>query len=139
MNEETREEMFRKYITKEDLLKFQWRILKYMCEVSNIYNTFPETLLFHRTDLKDYIDYKFSKETNHSNGENPPYKLIMDNVMDCLMDRDAVEMVEEYKYGNFNMVLYGQTKKFKDACNEFMKYNEIDDPFLIDRLLPKEI
>ena len=105
MNEETPEEMFRKYITTEDLFKFKWRILKYMCEVSNIYNTFPETLLFHRTELKAYIDSKFYKENIHSNGETPPYKLIMDNVMDCLMNRDAVKIVEEYKYGNLNMVL----------------------------------
>ena len=64
MNEEAPEDMFRKYITTEDLFRFKWRILKYMCDVSNIYDTFPETLLFHRTDLKSYIDPKFSKNTS---------------------------------------------------------------------------
>ena len=107
-----------------------------MCDVSNIYTTFPEILLFHRTDLKAYIDSKFSKEYIHGKGGGIMYKLIMDNVMDCLMDREAVEIVEEYKYGNLNMILYGQKKKLKDLCDEFKKY-EIGDSALLDRLLPK--
>jgi hypothetical protein len=69
-------------------------------------------MLFHRTDHKSYIDYKFRKENIHSKEENPPpCKLIMDNVMDSLMDRDTVEIVKEYKYGNLNMLFYRQTKK----------------------------
>ena len=136
MSEDTPEEMFRKYITTEDLFKFKWKILKYMCDVSNIYTTFPEILLFHRTDLKAYIDSKFSKEYIHGKGGGIMYNLIMDNVMDCLMDREAVEIVEEYKYGNLNMILYGQKKKLKDLCDEFKKY-EIGDSALLDRLLPK--
>lgn len=40
-------------------------ILKYMCDVSGIYETFPETLLFHRTDLKSAIDGKFSQKSSH--------------------------------------------------------------------------
>ena len=55
MNVKTPEEMFKEQITTEDLSKFEWRILKYMCGVAGIYDTFPETLLFHRTDLKAYI------------------------------------------------------------------------------------
>jgi hypothetical protein len=106
-----------------------------MCDVSNIYDTFPETLLFHRTDLKSYIDPKFSKEYLHGKG-GIIYKLVMDNVMDCLMDREAVEIVEEYKYGNLNMILYGQKRRLKDLCDEFKKY-EIVDSALLDRLLPK--
>jgi hypothetical protein len=136
MSKDTPEEMFRKYITTEDLFKIKWKILKYMCDVSNIYNTFPEILLFHRTDLKAYIDSKISKEYIHGKGGGIMYKLIMDNVMDCLMDREAVEIVEEYKYGNLNMILYGQKKKLKDLCDEFKKY-EIGDSALLDRLLPK--
>ena len=53
MNVKTPEEMFKEQITTEDLPKFEWRILKYMCGVAGIYDTFPETLLFHRTDLKE--------------------------------------------------------------------------------------
>jgi hypothetical protein len=60
MNEKTHEEMFKELITTEDLSKFEWRILKYMCGVAGIYDTFPETLLFHRTDLKAYINPKFN-------------------------------------------------------------------------------
>jgi hypothetical protein len=52
MNEEAAEEMFRKYITTEDLFRFKWRILKYMCDVSNIYNTFPEHYCFTELTLK---------------------------------------------------------------------------------------
>jgi len=52
MSGEIPEEMFRKHITTEDLSGFKWRILKYMCSVFGIYDTFPETLLFHRTDFK---------------------------------------------------------------------------------------
>ena len=135
MNEEAPEDMFRKYITTEDLFRFKWRILKYMCDVSNIYDTFPETLLFHRTDLKSYIDPKFSKEYLHGKG-GIIYKLVMDNVMDCLMNREAIEIVDEYKYGNLNMILYGQKRRLKDLCDEFKKY-EIVDSALLDRLLPK--
>jgi hypothetical protein len=62
-----------------------------MYDASNIYNSFPETLLFHRTAIKAYIDSKFSKEYLHGKGEEIIYKLIMDNVMDCLMDREIVE------------------------------------------------
>lgn len=56
--------------------------------------------------------------------------------MDCLMDREAVEIVEEYKYGNLNMILYGQKTWLKDLCDEFKKY-EIGDSALLNRLLPK--
>jgi len=52
------------------------------------------------------------------------------------MDREAVEIVEEYKYGNLNMILYGQKRRLKDLCDEFKKY-EIGDSALLDRLLPK--
>jgi hypothetical protein len=60
----------------------------------------------------------------------------MDNVMNCLMDRETVEIVEEYKYRNLNMILYGQKRRLKDLCHEFKKY-EIGDSALLDRLLPK--
>lgn len=63
--------------------------------MSNIYNILSVTLLLHRTNIKTYIKHKFRKEIIPNNGENPPYKPIMDNVMDCLMERDIVEIVEK--------------------------------------------
>jgi hypothetical protein len=137
MNEEMPEEMFRKYITTDDLFTIKWRILKYMCDMSGIYDTFPETLLFHRTDLKSYIDPKFSQEYLLGKG-GTLYKLIMDNVMDCLKDRDAVEIDTEYEYGDSEMVIYRKQKKLEVMCDEFKKH-ELGDLTLLDRLLPKEV
>jgi hypothetical protein len=63
-----------------------------MCDMIGIHDTFPETLLFHRTDLKSHADPKLSQEYSHGT-RGTLYKIIMDNVMDCLMDRDTVEKV----------------------------------------------
>jgi len=52
------------------------------------------------------------------------------------MNREAIEIVDEYKYGNLNMILYGQKTWLKDLCDEFKKY-EIGDSALLNRLLPK--
>jgi hypothetical protein len=60
----------------------------------------------------------------------------MNNVMGSLIDRNAVEIVTEYEYGNLNMALYGRKKKLKEMCDELKKY-EIKDFILIDRLFPK--
>jgi len=65
------------------------------------------------------------------------YKLVMDNGMNCLMERDAIEIVSEYEYGDFKMILYGK-KKLKDLCDEFKKY-ETGDLELLDKLLPKRV
>ena len=68
-----------------------------MCGVSGIYDIFPEVLLFRRTDLQTFIDPKVGKELLHDKG-GALYKLIMDNVMSRLIDRAAVEIVEEYEF-----------------------------------------
>ena len=113
MNEDITKDLFTKHITTEDLCLFKWRILKYMCDVSGIYETFPETLLFHRTDLKSAIDDKFSQQSSHHR-EKTIYKLVMNNVMNCLMKRDAIEIVSEYEYWRFqNDTLWEEkTKRF---------------------------
>ena len=46
----------------------------------------------------------------------------MDNVMSRLVDRSAVEIVEEYEYGNLTMILYGRKKKLIDMCDELKDY-----------------
>jgi hypothetical protein len=108
-----------------------------MCDVSGIVETFPETLLFHRTDLKSAIDDKFSEKPLHTKRKTM-YKLVMDNVMNCLIKRNAVEIITEYEYGEFNMVLYGKTKKLKDLCNKFRNYDD-NDLKILEKLLPKEL
>jgi hypothetical protein len=62
----------------------------------------------------------------------------MDNVMGCLIDRDAVEIVTEYEYGDLKMILYGSKKKLKDMRDDFKQY-EMEDFALLDRLFPKSI
>ena len=131
MNEKTPEEMFKKHITTKDLYSFEWRILKYMCSVTGVYDTLPEILLFLRTDLKASIDPKFSQEYLHNEG-GAIYKFTMDNVMKSLLDRNAVEIVTEYQYGNLKMILYGS----KEMCDDLKKY-EMGDFILIGKLFPK--
>ena len=58
--------------------------------------------------------------------------------MDCLMDRDAVEKVIEYEYGDSMMVLYGRKKILNDLRDEFKKYEMIDYA-LLNRLSPKRL
>ncbi len=116
---------------------FELRILKYMCDVSGIVEIFPETLLFHRTDLKFAIDDKFREKPIRPKIKTM-YKLVMDNVMNCLIKRDAAEIVTEYEYGDFNMVLYGKKKKLKDLYDKFRNYDN-NDLELLDRLLPKRL
>jgi hypothetical protein len=53
------------------------------------------------------------------------------------MKRDAIEIVSEYEYGDFKMILYAK-KKLKDLCDEFKKY-ETGDLELLDKLLPKRV
>jgi hypothetical protein len=101
MNEKT-EESVKNNISTDDLSSFEWRILKYICNVTGIYDTFPEILLFHRTDLKASIDSKFRQEYLQNEG-GAIYKFTMNNVMGSLIDRNAVEIVTEYEYGNLNM------------------------------------
>lgn len=67
MNEKT-EESVKNDISTDDLSSFEWRILKYICSVTGIYDTFPEILLFLRTDLKASIDSKFSQEYLQNEG-----------------------------------------------------------------------
>lgn len=100
-----------------------------MCSVTGIYDTFPEILLFHRTDLKASIDSKFSQEFLQNEG-GAIYKFTMNNVMGSLIDRNAVEIVTEFEYGNLNIYI--------EMCDELKKY-EIKDFILIDKLFPKNV
>jgi hypothetical protein len=136
MNEKT-EESVKNNISTDDLSSFEWRILKYMCSVTGIYDTFPEILFFHRTDLKASIDSKFSQEFLQ-NERGAIYKFTMNDVMGSLIDRNAVEIVTEFEYWNLNMALYGRKKKLKEMCDELKKY-EIKDFILIDKLFPKNV
>ena len=79
-DDDTYEEIYRKFFTTDDLIKLEWKILKYMCDMSGIYDTFPETLLFHRNYFKTFIDRKL-KQGCSDDKVGKLYKLIMDKVM----------------------------------------------------------
>jgi hypothetical protein len=134
MSEKSAEE-FAKEFHDSDLLRFKWRILKYMCETSDKYEIFPETELFFRTDLKDYIDEKYQQDFLH--GESGTlYKLLMDRIMSCLIDRKAVEVFGSYAYNYSEITIYKKTQTLKDRCEEFKKV-EMGDSSLLDKYLPK--
>jgi hypothetical protein len=59
----------------------------------------------------------------------------MNRVMDCLRDRDAIEIDTEYEYGDSEMVIYRRRDKLENICREITKY-DMGDPALLDRLLP---
>lgn len=120
--------------TDQDLFRFKWRILKYMCDLSEKYGTFLETELFFRTDLKAYLDERYGQQYIQGE-ENALYKFLMDKVMNCLVNRHAIEVSMRYPYGGFEMVVYKLTQRSKDKCEEFKRY-EMGDSILLDRLLP---
>jgi hypothetical protein len=62
----------------------------------------------------------------------------MDNVMNQLIERAAVEVVEEYQYGNLKMVLYGRENNLKDMCDDLKEYETVDFT-LLDKLFPKNV
>jgi hypothetical protein len=121
--------------TQSDFFRFQWRILKYMCEMSDKYGSFLETELFFRTDLKAYLDEHYGEEYLHGK-EGTLYKLLMDKVMNYLLNRHAVEVSKSYPYGESEMKIYKITQKLKNKCKEF-KY-EMGDHKLLDELLPHD-
>ena len=74
MNEKT-EESVKNNISTDDLSSFEGEFEVYV-QCDCIYDTFPEILLFHRTDLKASIDSKFSQEFLQ-NEEGAIYKFTM--------------------------------------------------------------
>jgi hypothetical protein len=122
--------------TDSDLFRFKWRILKYLCEMCNKYGTFLETELFFRTDLKGYLDERYGQDYLHGK-EGTLYKLLMDKIMSCLLNRHALEVSRSYPYGASEMVVYKTTQNLEKKCEEFKKY-EMGSYEQLDKLLPLE-
>lgn len=102
-----------------------------MCEK---YGNFTETELFFHTDLKAYMDDKFGQE--YLKGKRGAlYKLLMDRVMRCLIDRGVVKIDTNYEYGQSQMVIYKKTELLERHCTEIMRY-QMGDQEEFDRLLP---
>jgi hypothetical protein len=122
-------------ISDSELSRFKWIILKYICEMCESYSTFPETELFHKTKLKGYIDENYGQHYLHAR-RGTLYKLLMDRIMNCLMDRDAVEIAGNYGYGDSEIIIYKPSQNLKEKCEKSKKY-EMEDMSRLDEFFPK--
>jgi hypothetical protein len=52
---ESAEEMYKKYFGRKDFNLFEWRILKYVCEIPVKYGSFNEIEMLVRTNLRGYL------------------------------------------------------------------------------------
>jgi hypothetical protein len=119
-----------------ELSRFKWIILKYICEMSDRYSTFPESELFHKTNLKGFIDENYGQHYLHSK-RGTLYKLLMDRIMNCLKDRDTVEIAGNYGYGDSEIIVYKPSQNLKDKCEKSKKYEEMADMSRLDEFFPK--
>jgi hypothetical protein len=85
--------------------------------------------------LKGYIDEKYGRDYLHGKSATL-YKLLMDRIMNCLIERDVVEVSGSYPYGYSEMSVYKTNQRLKDKRGEFEKY-EMGDASLLDKHLPK--
>jgi hypothetical protein len=122
-------------ISDSELSRFKWIILKYICEMCERDSTFPETELFHKTKLKGYIDENYGQHYLHGR-RGTLYKLLMDRIMNCLMDRDAVEIAGNYGYGDSEIIIYKPSQNLKEKCEKSKKY-EMEDMSRLDEFFPK--
>jgi hypothetical protein len=118
-----------------ELSRFKWTILKYICEMCDRYSTFSETELFHKTRLKGYIDENYGQHYLHGR-RGTLYKLLMDRIMNCLMDRDAVETAGNYVYGDSEIIIYRPSPNLRDKCEKSRKY-EMADISRLDEFFPR--
>jgi hypothetical protein len=127
MTDKSAEEILNE-VSDLELSRFKWIILKYICEMSDRYSTFPETELFHKTKLKGQHYLHGRRGTL--------YKLLTDRIMNCLMDRDAVEIAGNYGYGDSEIIIYKPSQNLKDKCEKSKKY-EMADVSRLDEFFPK--
>lgn len=119
-----------------ELSRFKWITLKYICGMCDRYSTFPETELFHKTNLKGYIDENYGQHYLHGR-RGSLYKLLMDRIMNCLKDRDAVEIAGNYGYGDSEIIIYKPSQNLKEKCEKSKKYEEMADMSRLDEFFPK--
>ena len=122
-------------VSDSELSRFKWIILRYICEMSDRYSTFPETELFHKTKLKGYIDENYG-QLYLQGRRGILYKLLMDRIMDCLRDRDAVEIAGNYGYADSEITIYKPSQNLKDKCEKSKKY-EMADISRLDEFFPR--
>jgi hypothetical protein len=122
-------------VSDSELSRFKWIILRYICEMSDRYSTFPETELFHKTKLKGYIDENYG-QLYLQGRRGILYKLLMDRIMNCLRDRDAVEIAGNYGYADSEITIYKPSQNLKDKCEKSEKY-EMADMSRLDEFFPR--
>jgi|1186.fasta_scaffold16450_1 hypothetical protein len=142
-DEESQEDMLNKYITDTDVCNLEWRILNYICKMSEKYASFPETELLEKTDAKGYIDKKLQQDYVLGRPDSY-YKLLMNRVMNSLIHRPAVEIVRHHGYGGLSdegidLVYYKESQKLdedKEICKQIGSHGMMTCVEL-DRLVPK--
>jgi hypothetical protein len=132
----TAEELANEF-NKSDIFRFEWAILKYMCDTSDKHDTFIETELFFKTGLHGYIDKKYGQEYLHGKERNL-YKLIMERVMKSLKSRSAIEMTVTNTHGS-KMTKIKKSQILEDKCDEFRKAPGMGDDSLLNRILPSHV
>jgi hypothetical protein len=130
---ETSEEMFRKY-TPHDFSLFKWRVLHHICQMPDSYGGFTETELFLHTNLRAYFDDKLKHEYLEGR-RGALYRMLMEHVMTCLEERDAVEISRDYEYGESIMKIYNKTETLKKICSEILSLG-LGASDKLDKLLP---
>jgi len=55
-----------------------------------------------------HLDERYGQDYLHSK-EGTHFKLLMDRVMNCLLNRHAVEVSMRYPYGGYEMMVYRKT------------------------------
>ena len=132
----TAEELANEF-NNSDIFRFEWAILKYMCDMSDKHDTFIETELFFKTGLHGYIDKKYGQEYLHGK-ERALYKLIMERIMNSLKSRNAIEMTETNIHGS-KMTMIKKSQILEDKCNEFKNAPGMGDISMLNRILPSHI
>ena len=118
-----------------DIFRFEWAILKYMCDMHGKYDTFIETELFFKAGLHGYIDQKY-RQDYLSGKERTLYKLVMERIMNSLKSRNAIEMIANHTHGS-KMTKLKRSQTLESKCNEFKKGPRMGDISLLNRILPK--
>jgi len=132
----TAEELANEF-NNSDIFRFEWAILKYMCDTSDKHDTFIETELFFKAGLHGYIDKKYGQEYLYGK-ERALYKLIMEGIMNSLKSRNAIEMIVTHAHGS-KMTMIKKSQILEDKCNEFKKAPGMGDVSLLNRILPSHI
>src|SRR5919197_3533627 len=132
----TAEELANEF-NNSDIFRFEWAILKYMCDNHGKYDTFIETELFFKAGLHGNIDQKY-RQDYLSGKERTLYKLVMERIMNSLKSRNAIEMIAIHTHGS-KMTTIKKSQILEEKCNEFKRAPGMGDVSLINRILPSHV